>query len=198
MSFISSNMSLNKYLKGQEKAKKVADTLMYNLRQAYLEAEGTCIQRDGLVNLNSLKHQTNKDKFEKTFINSISEDMGNYFHIDSTTNLDIFQKSQLLKAYMGFSGIETHALVDGLGENMNYDNFFKSLEKPINTSLETIMQTPASYLKPGDAGNVVNYVESNNIDPSKLRIEDMVNVISEYKKNGSITPNFLNNKPYKL
>ena len=192
-------MALNDYLNLKKDAKKRIDTLQFSFRNAYNKAEDTTRDSDGYIDLSSLDNSSDRDAFKTKFTNEILGSARDYFKITPKKSLDLFQENLLMNGYMGFSGIEINQIMDSAKGNISYEGMAKTLEDNIESIMKRISTIPSTKLEESDANDVASYTNTVGIiNPTKLQIPNMVELISEYEKNGIVTPKFINEKPYKI
>ena len=192
-------MALNDYLNLKKDAKKRIDTLQFNFRTAYNKAEETTKDSAGYIDLDALKNSSDRNTFATTFNKEILHSVKKYLNVHHRTKFDVFQENLLMKGFMGFTGTQINHLVDDSKENMNYEGMAKSLEESITNVMKEISMVPSTKLKDGDANDVVSYTNLVGIvDPTKIRVHDMMELIAEYEKNDIITPKFVNEKSYNI
>lgn len=192
-------MPLKNYLSLKKDAKKRIDTLQFNFRNAYNLAEKSTIGDDGYINLDSLENGKDRDAFTTIFNKKILNSAKKYFNIHHRTGFDDFQENLLMNGYIGFSGSEVNQIMDSARGNISYEGMAKTLEKNIEDIINKISVIPSTKLKENDANSVVDYTKTVGIvNPTKLQIPNMVELISEYEKHGIITPKFINEKPYRI
>jgi hypothetical protein len=192
-------MSLTDYLDLKNDAKKRIDTLQFNFRTAYNKAEETTKDSEGYIDLDALKNSSDRDTFATTFNKDILHSVKKSLNVHHRTKFDVFQENLLMKGFMGFTGAQIYHLVDNFKENMNYEGMAKSLEESITNVMKEISTVPSTKLKNSDANDVVSYTNLTGIvNPAKIRVPDMMELIAEYEKNDIVTPKFVNEKPYKI
>ena len=190
-------MVLTKYLQEEKRANNVVATIQHELMKSYLEAEETTKRGENL-DLSVLKNERDRKRFSDKLYSDLFEKAKNYLGAGDTN--DIFKKNAILKSYSGLTEFSIRKVTDGLKESMNHQNFFKSLEEPINGSLETILSSPITNLKSSDNQDAIIYTNTiGRVDPKRLsKVEDIAKLLYEFKTNGVIRPTFLEDQPYKI
>jgi len=192
-------MPVQAFLQARKRAKKEIDTLQYNIRQAYNLAEASTIGNDGLVDLSALSQAGALQTFENSFINYIEQEARKYLHVARDAQLDNFARNRILMGYLGISSHEVNRSIEGLGPNMSFDNFMKQVGEKLTPTLENLAATPFQELSANDSQEVINYTNTaNKVDSTKLRIQDMAELIMKYEQEGVIGDRFLQNKHYNL
>lgn len=198
-------MPVQEYLGLKKKAKIEIDTLLFNLRESFLEAEKTAIGEDGLLNLESLANQESRDKFKKAFAGKLDDKINSYFNIDKEAKLDVFKEGRLWEAYAGFGRADFDLYVEESKDKMSYDSFMKGVEKPLTGVIQRISKATLTGLKASDKDQVISYLRHNPanqpaiplIDTNRLdKIEYLADLIDENEDKGAISVKFLENKPY--
>ena len=191
-------MPIDEYLKHKKEAKKRHDTILRNYRLAYDLAEATTIGPDKLVDLEKLTEQKFRSKFENTLLENLVAEAKIFLDVPSNVDYDVYQTNTLLLGYYGFDATEAHFTVEKLKNNLNYDSMLKELSEKIKPRLESILQTPLNFLSQDDAEKVVKYTKTaGDVDPTKLSIGDMAQLLDIYEAGGVIPPKFLEGKLYK-
>ena len=198
-------MPVQEYLGLKKKAKIEIDTLLFNLRESFLEAEKTAIGEDGLLNLESLANQEPRDKFKKAFAGKLDDKINSYFNIDKEADTDVFKQGRLWESYAGFGKTDFDHYVDESKDKMSYDSFMKGVEKPLSGVIQRISKATLTGLKTSDKDQVMSYLRHNPanqpviplIDTNRLeKVEYLADLIDENEDKGAISVKFLEDKPY--
>ena len=188
--------SVQQYLDLAGQAQRHTDTIMHNYRAGYNQAEATTIGQDGLVNLESLAGATARDNFYNTFVGSLQQTAAQYMGVNFG-NLDIFRKNMLMTGMFGSNVAQIRALVDGLRGNMSFDEMTKLLSKGLETVVQNYRAAATTALKAEDAERVVEYTHTQGmIDPGKLSVLEMAELLGVHKQFGVVPPKVIEGKPY--
>jgi hypothetical protein len=187
-------MPVQDYYNTQKKAIKEVDTLLLRISESYNAAIRTTIdEEDGLVNRASLEDQGNLNRATRSLTDIIENEakrrvLGNP---EATDVLDI------RRAWAGYLGLSKEDVIKKFLSNPTPSSFSNDMERSIQRHIKSVyMASALDKLAPEDSQEVVNYTHTmGRVDPAKLSIYDMAELLDEYKK-GVITNRFLQRKNY--
>ncbi len=192
-------MSVTNYLKAKHAGEVLNDTLIHTAVSAYVQAESTLIGPDGLVDKSKLKDESNRRTLSSAVYSALVGFSLTYFGAATT---DDTRQEQLA---FGLFGMNTPAVQKYVDDNQEKAGIFEFLNyAQRNTPFGYFMrqnstERPKTKLEDTDADEVVNLTETTTlVDPRKLTIDSMVELLEEHDAQGTIRPAFLKGKHYSV
>jgi hypothetical protein len=191
-------MGINDYLEASKKAKRLEDTLLFNIRYAILAAEATTKNQAGEISLAGLNEQAGRDAYMKALFKPLLEDTLKYQGISSNAQRDVFKDAELLHGRYGFTQPIIAEFIEENKDNTTFDTLLKRIYEYVKPQVANIRNAPMLTLKAEDASLVVSHTKlSGKVDHQKLTLTDMAQIINVYEQLGVVPPKFLEDKPYK-
>jgi len=209
-------MSVDNYIKAQELAKRKLDTVLHEIRRSYDSALETLRGGEGseyLIQMSKLNNPEYNTSFSKNFVEGLESKVETHFGKplrDIIPDADAIDQMGLSELYFGFNpSTQIPALINLLKENATFDNVYNPITKgisdgqgggaePMIANLKRrINDYPSSQLTQEDGEDVVKYTKTvDRIDPTKLTIKDMAELIDMYNAQENINFASLKGKPY--
>ncbi len=190
-------MSVTDYLTARRTGEVLNDTLLHTAVSAYVKAEEALIGADGLVDKSKLKDPSTRKNISSIVYSSLVGFSLAYF---GATTADETRQEQLA---FGLFGMNTSAIGKYVDDNQEKAGIFEFLNyAQRNTPFGYFMRQnssdrPKTKLEMSDADEVVTITKTTGVvDPTKLTLDEMVELLDEHDTQGAIRPAFLKGKHY--
>ena len=190
-------MSVTNYLDAKKSGDVLNDTLTHAAFSAYLQAESELIGPDGLLNKSKLKEAPHRKTFSSKVYASLVGFALSYF---GATTTDDVRQEQLAFGLFGMNTPTIQKFVDAAEDKANVMGFDRYSQESTAFGYfkkQNSTERPKTKLEDADAEEVVTLTKTAGlVDPKRLTIDDMVELVTEYQDKGAILPNSLKGKHY--
>lgn len=191
-------MPINDYVAAYERGVEVNDMLQHKLQEAYIALENGLVEGT-VLKKGKLKEEATRVACAKAFYD-VLKDYAVARVGSTTTDEDV--KADLTFGTFGINLEEVikfldkkkeRTSLDELRQHVNADTAFRYFLNR-NTGLK-----PKGKLKKEDAAEAVRYTKTEDrVDPAKLDVDEIAELLSEYVRERTITETFLADKEYRL
>ncbi|HLD06950.1 MAG TPA: hypothetical protein VJC16_05470 [Candidatus Nanoarchaeia archaeon] len=188
-----------KHKKLYKKSQRLISTTDREHRRAYDSAAELIVDEEGLIDYEKLDDADMQLKF--------ADKMADHYlskakqHLKSkASGEDEFENEMLRKAYSGTTRAELRQYVGQLGKKFTFDEFNSHHIKGnfMREIIKTLSGAAASHIKEKHIPHIVKYTKSGEfLDPSKMRLEDAINLLTKYHAEGPLSPDDYSNVPYR-
>ena len=164
------------------------------LRESYLRAEEGLVSEDGKeVDLSKLKQYDEKREFENRAVGCIAT-LAKQIYGDYN---DMFVESDLMTSLVGFDRTFFRQMIDRLGENLTFDNYYKNVTEASKETRERILRIPTLCLDEPHREQVVEYTKTEGrVNPEALSAQDMAELLKAFKEYKEIPTRAIKDRPY--
>ncbi len=192
-------MAINDYLSAQEKGAKLNDTLMHKVMEAYVKVGTSLMTADGIVDTNKLKDKDARQNASSGLYQVLQSFTLEHFGA-STTDTD-----RIETLVFGLFGMNQQAIKKYFDDNedkSDFNGFFTYAQRqtPFGYFMnQNTTERPKSKLSIDDAAEVVKHTNTESrVDPNKLDINHMAELLNKFKDDGMIVDSFLKGKDYAI
>ncbi len=194
-------MAINDYLSAQEKGAKLNDTLIHKVMEAYVSVGNSLMTADGIVDTDKLKDKDARQNASSGLYNVLKSFTLEHFGA-STTDAD-----RIESLVFGLFGMNQQAIkkyFDDSEEKADFSSFFKYINNNQNAAFSYFLGQnangrPISKLSIDDAPEVVKHTKTESrVDPNKLDVNHMAELLNQFKEDGMIVDSFLKGKDYAI
>ena len=194
-------MSITDYINTREKGVQLNDTLIHLVTEAYVVGARALYNEEGLIDRKKAKEKDVQESAGK----SLYEILKTFAveHFGATTTDD----TRIRNLVYGTFGVRSEHLVSYFRETEEQVSFPDLLNKMQRNQVgilgyllsQNIIEAPKSTLSVEDATEVVEHTQTNgHVDPHKLTIDHMSELLNEFLEKGEIAKAFLKGKDYGL
>lgn len=192
-------MAIDNYFEAKKKAKKEIDTRSFYLRESYLEAEKGLMDNNDKIDYSLLNTPEKRNGFINKIYSALWDKIKNFIKEEHWNNGEV--RESWLFGYLGLTKNNIFSLVEGYKSDLSFDKFFEEILNPEKTlvkrKLAEITQFPITKLSKSDAEDVVRYTGlEGKVDPKKLRIYDLAELLDIFERFGVVPPKAIEDKPY--
>ena len=197
--FWDSTMSVTDYIQKKEEGDQKNDTLIHKVMEAYVSLGKTITGDDGLVETEKLKDKEVR-KAATSAIYRVFQEF-TLEHFASTTTV----QDRIEDLVFGLFGMKPQTIsryFEDNEERSSFETFFAYAQR--QTALgyflnQNSTEGPKVKLDEEDAKEAVTHTKTEGkVDPNKLTVDHMAELLNKFIEDGMIVDSFLKGKPYAI
>ncbi|MBR9683699.1 hypothetical protein GOV03_04130 [Candidatus Woesearchaeota archaeon] len=182
------------YMSAQESAENSVATMQMNIRQAYDKAlEST---RNGhYVDLSKLSDKESRKKFKDALVAGLLSPLNSA--VASLPEDPLFAKNLAMNSFYGFDETALSKIVEDVKEGLTFEQFQGYLNQTrMRHVMQERMQAPQTMLDDISTEELLDSIGVKAKDTKQVTLDDKVDMLDEFRKQGAVSPKFLKDKSY--
>lgn len=192
-------MSVTDYIQKKTEGDTKNDTLIHKVMEAYVAFGKTITNEDGLVELDQLKDKAVRETATSTIYKVFQNFTMEHF---SATTTDADRIEDLVFGLFGMRPQIVSKYFEDNEERSSYDSFFTYAQRQTAFGYffnQNSTERPKSKLEDKDAAEAVKHTKTEGrVNPLKLSVDHMAELLSKFIEDGMIVDSFLKGKPYAI
>ena len=192
-------MSVTDYIQKKEEGDQKNDTLIHKLMESYVAFGKTITNDEGLIDLEKLKEKAVREAATSTMYKVFQEFTQEHYSA-STTDADRLE--DLVFGLFGLRPQNITTFFETNEERSTYDTFFAYAQRQTAFGYffnQNSTERPKSKLDDQDGTETVTHTKTEErVNPDKLTIDHMAELLGKFIEDGVITNPFLKGKPYAI
>lgn len=192
-------MSVADYIQKKTEGDTKNDTLIHKVMEAYVAFGKTITNGDGLVELNRLKEKTVCEAATSTMYKVFQDFAVEHF---SAATTDVDRLEDLVFGLFGLRPQLVSKFFEDNEEKSSYNKFFEYAQRQTAFGYflnQNSTERPKSKLDISDTKEVVAHTKTEGqVDPNKLSVDQMAELLNKFIEDGRIVDSFLRGKDYAI
>lgn len=181
---------LQLFTEKKKAVKKLTDTIQLHHEQAYTSAaEKHLKDKGGLFDYGKLEDAATQEKFAEHMADFYVTKARDYLGVGKDVKLNEHQVDMLLAAYSGITRSELLDVVRKSGEDFTLNAFKAVVDRVMQQIGRRLDSTAASHVKAEHKVGIVKEMKLEDlVDPTKMTIEQVAELMQAYHANEGVIP----------